>query len=115
MRGAVRRFLRAGESIGERLEGPRRAGAREWNEHHVVSALRAWRTIPGPMKCDEGAAAIARREPIPRIEHERVRRPVGGEGRGGGAHGGASPDLAAVAAILRRQDQLALRVIVVTV
>src|SRR5690606_34454676 len=51
----------------------------ERNEHDGVATLRKRRTIPTPMKRDEGAASILRGERTPVIEQKIARRPMRGE------------------------------------
>ena len=80
----------------------------------VVTALGIRRAIPGTMKGDEHAIAIAGWKLFLVVMHHRVRRPMGGKYRDRSELMRAHADrLAAVATIFRRQHQFLLEGIVV--
>src|SRR5712672_7859 len=78
VRGAVRLLHSSREPVGENLVLCRIhwLSAREGNEHHVVSLLRAGRSVPRPVECYERAALVVGGEKRSRIEHQSIRGPV---------------------------------------
>src|SRR6266496_3027674 len=81
MRRAIRFLDGTREAVGKDFVLRRiyRLPTSEWNERHVVSLLRPRRTVPRPVKCDEGAVCVMRGELRAAIEEEPVRSPVSGE------------------------------------
>src|SRR6267378_2192039 len=112
MRGAARLLHGAGKAVGEDLVLPRGLAAGERLEHHVVAALREWRSIPRAVECDESTSAVALRELAAVVEREVIRGPVAGEDRDRVSLLRTDPDgLSAIAPVLGRQHQLLLRVV----
>ncbi len=112
MRGAAGLLHGAGKTVGEDLILPRGLAVRERLEHDVVALLRERRAIPRAMECDEGTAAVARRELTPVVEGQVIGRPVAGEDRDRSSLLRTDADgLSAITPVLGRQDQLALRVV----
>src|SRR5207245_2284152 len=110
VRGPTRLLHGAGKAIGEDLVLPGGLALRERLEHHVVAALREWRSIPRAVECDERTSAIALRELIAVVEREVIGRPVAGEDRDRASLLRTDPDgLSAIAPVLGRQHQLLLR------
>src|SRR5690348_5491992 len=100
------------ETVGEGLEVPRGFAGRERLKDDLIAALRTRRTIPGSVKRDERAVAVARREGGPGVEQQSIGRPVRREECRGCLLGGALPDrLAAIAAVLRREHELLLLIV----
>ena len=114
MRGFVRRFIGARETVRKHLARPRRVIAGERLVDDVVSGLRIRRAIPRAVKRDEHAAAVARGKLCLVVVRHSIRRPVRGERNDGRNLLRADADFfAAVTAVLRRQDQFFLEGIVV--
>ncbi len=105
----ARVLLRPGKPVGEDFVLPRGLSHGEGYVHHVVSALRPWCTVPGPVKRDECPAMIRRWKKAVAVEEQRVRRPVSREIRRGRLLLCARSDrLAAITAVLGCEHQLHL-------
>src|ERR1700677_4298105 len=76
MLGAVRRFHRAGKTIGENFAGASGTLARERLVHNVVAALRIGRAIPGAVEGYEQATLIVIGKLFGAVIHHSVGRPV---------------------------------------
>src|SRR3984885_2582116 len=109
MPGLSRRLQCSCKSVGKNLALPRRAIARQRLEYHVVAALGVGRPIPRSMEGDEYTMTVVRRELPLVVQRHRVRRPMRRKGRDRGGLGRArTRRLAAVAAVLRSEDQFSL-------
>src|SRR5215471_19954292 len=101
---ATRLLDRPGKTVGEDLASSGRSAPRQRLKHDVVTALRIGRAIPGAVECNERAAAVMLGEALAGVDHEIVRRPVGGE-RGERCElvRTHADRLATISAVLRRQ------------
>src|SRR5215470_20334736 len=83
-------------------------------EHNIVAAMRFRCPVPRPVKRNEGAVLVSRRELAALVDKHVVRRPMRRERRyrrlllRAGTHG-----LSSIATIFRRQDELLLDIIVI--
>src|SRR5215471_11110606 len=109
---ATRLLDRPGKTVGEDLASSGRSAPRQRLKHDVVTALRIGRAIPGAVECNERAAAVMLGEALAGVDHEIVRRPVGGK-RGDRCQllRAYAHRPAAVAAVLRGQHELPLSLV----
>ncbi len=99
---------------GEDDVGSGRFALGHWLEDDVIAALRQRRAVPRPVESDERAVAIGLGKLGAVIDQQVVRRPMAGECRNRSKLLGADSNrLAAVSAILGRQHQLFLILVVI--
>src|SRR5213082_1979005 len=89
--------------VRERLVAAHRLAVLERHERYPVARLRQRRAVPGAVKRDECAAAIALGELRPHVERQAVRGPVARERDRRLLLLRTPPDLLAVAPVLRCQ------------
>src|SRR6185312_15553413 len=113
--GASRLLYCACEAVGEHNKISRSFAAGHGLEHHVVATLRSGRAVPRPVECDEGARPVGCWEFAVGDEQQVIRSPVRREeGRGRTSLRTQTDCLAAIAAVLGREDELLLEAVEVT-
>src|SRR5437879_12709585 len=95
------------EAVRERLVAAHRFAVLEGHERDPVARLGERRAVPRAVYRGARPAAIALRKLGPRVERQAVGRPVSRERHGRLLLLGAPPDLLAVAAVFRRQHEMA--------
>src|ERR1700682_3563461 len=105
-------FHGAGKAIGKDDIGTACFSIDKRLEHDVVAALRPRSSVPGTVKCDEGAALIGFGEGRAEVDLHVVGRPMRGKERDRFLPLGADTDLlAAVASVFWPEHQLSLYVV----
>ena len=111
-RRLARLLHRAGKAVGKDNERSGGLAVGKRLEDHVIAVLRFRRAIPRAVKSNESPTLIAGGKGPSGINQEVVRRPMAGKSSHRRLLIGAHADLLAIAAIVGREHELALQLIV---